>query len=68
MNLTPDEKSLLDSVERGEWKRIPEFEHEALRYTDAARTTLRMDKRVNITLTKNGSPPRGKAAVFVCLC
>jgi predicted DNA binding CopG/RHH family protein len=52
MNLTPDEKSLLDSVERGEWKRIPEFEREADRYTEAARTALRKDRRVNIRMTE----------------
>ncbi len=52
MNLTPDEKSLLDSVERGEWKRISEFKREAERYIEAARTTLRKYKRVNIRMTE----------------
>ena len=47
MKLTSEEKSLLDSVEKGEWKRIPDFPREAARYREAARATLRKDKRVN---------------------
>jgi len=43
MKLTQEEKGLLDSVEKGEWKRIPNFAHEAVRYRDAARATLRIE-------------------------
>ena len=52
MKMTPEEKSLLDSVERGEWKRIPDFQKEAGRYRQAARATLRKDKRVNIRMAE----------------
>ena len=52
MKLTQEEKSLLDSVERGEWKRIPNFQQEAGRYRQAARATLRKDKRVNIRMAE----------------
>ena len=52
MKLTREEKSLLDSVERGEWKRIPDFQQEAGRYRQAARATLRKDKRVNIRMAE----------------
>ena len=52
MKLTKEEKSILDSVERGEWKRIPDFKREAERYRDAAKATLRKDKRVNIRMTE----------------
>ena len=52
MKLTQEEKSLLDSVERGEWKRIPDFQQEAGRYRQAARATLRKDKRVNIRMAE----------------
>ena len=31
MKLTKEEKDMLDSVERGEWKRIPDFKQEAAR-------------------------------------
>ncbi len=44
MKLTQEEKGLLDSVEKGEWKRIPNFTREAVRYRDAARATLRKDR------------------------
>lgn len=50
MKLTREEKALLDSVEKGEWKRIPNFPREAARYRESARATLRKDKRVNIRM------------------
>jgi predicted DNA binding CopG/RHH family protein len=52
MNLTPEEKELLASVERGEWKQIPGFARESKRYQAAAGATLRKDKRVNIRMTE----------------
>ena len=52
MNLTKEEKDLLDSVERGEWKRISDFKRESQRYREAARATLRKDKRVNIRMAE----------------
>ena len=52
MKLTPEEKDILASVERGEWKRIPNFRKEANRFREAARLTLRKDKRVNIRMTE----------------
>jgi predicted DNA binding CopG/RHH family protein len=52
MKLTHDEKDILESVERGEWKRIPNFKSEAKRYQSAAQATLRKDKRVNIRMTE----------------
>ncbi len=52
MKLTKEEEDLLKSVERGEWRRIPDFEKEAERYQKAARETLRKNKRVNIRMTE----------------
>ena len=52
MKLTKEEKNVLDSVERGEWKRIPSFKREAKRYQEYAKATLRKDKRVNIRMTE----------------
>ena len=52
MKLTKEEKSLLDSVERGEWRRIPNFPQEAVRYQAAARAALKKDKRVNIRMAE----------------
>ena len=51
MKLTPEEESLLGSVERGEWQRIPDFPQESARYRETARATLRKDKRVNIRMS-----------------
>lgn len=63
MKLTKEEKDVLDSVERGEWKRIPNYEREAERYQQAARATLRKDKRVNIRMTERDLVHLQKAAV-----
>ena len=52
MKLTKEEKDILNSVEKGEWKRIPNFKKEAARYQEAARATMRKDKRVNIRMTE----------------
>ena len=52
MKMTKEEKDILDSVERGEWKRIPNFKREAKRYQEYAKATLRKDKRVNIRMTE----------------
>jgi predicted DNA binding CopG/RHH family protein len=51
MNLTKEEKGILQSVERGEWKSVPN-KKETARYRAAARATLRKDKRVNIRMTE----------------
>ena len=52
MKLTKEEKDILESVERGEWRRIVDFDKEAKRYQEYARATLRKDKRVNIRMTE----------------
>ena len=52
MKLSKDEKKLLESVERGEWKSIPDFEIEAERYQEYAKATFRKDKRVNIRISE----------------
>ncbi len=63
MKLTKEEKKLLDSVEKGEWKRIPNYRKETARYIEAARATLRKDKRVNIRMTERDLVHFQKAAV-----
>ncbi len=52
MKLTKEEKDILASVEKGEWKQIPKFKREAKRFQESARATLRKDKRVNIRMTE----------------
>ena len=51
MKLTPEEESLLDSVEQGEWQRVTDFPQESARYRETARATLHKDKRVNIRMS-----------------
>lgn len=52
MKLSEEERELLESVERGEWKRIRNLKKDADRYREYARSALRKDKRVNIRMTE----------------
>jgi len=52
MKLTKDETALLNSVENGDWKSIPDLPRQSARYREAARSTLRKDKRVNIRMAE----------------
>ncbi len=52
MELSKEEKELLDSVERGEWRTIPNFREEAKQYQEYAKTTFRKDKRINIRISE----------------
>ena len=63
MKLTKEEQEILESVERGEWKSIPNLEQEAERYRMAAHATLRKDKRVNIRMTERDLVRFKKAAM-----
>ncbi len=63
MKLTKEEKEILESVEKGEWKRIPDFTREAKRFQEAAQATLRKDKRVNIRMTERDLVHLQKKAV-----
>lgn len=52
MKKTEEERAILESVERGEWKTVPNMEKEARRYQEYARATFRKDKRVNIRISE----------------
>ena len=52
MKLSKKEGELLDSVERGEWRTIPNFGKEAERYQEYATATFRRDKMVNIRISE----------------
>jgi len=45
------EKQLVDSVERGEWRSLPELKSERKRYLRYAAATFRKDRRVNIRIS-----------------
>jgi predicted DNA binding CopG/RHH family protein len=49
--LDADEKELLESVERGEWKSAAGGKRERARYSRYARATFRKDRRLNIRLS-----------------
>ena len=51
MKLDADEKELLESVERGEWKSGGGSKRERGRYARYARATFRKDRRLNIRLS-----------------
>ena len=51
MKIDADEKELLDSVERGEWKPAAGGKRERTRYTRYAKATFRKDRRLNIRLS-----------------
>jgi predicted DNA binding CopG/RHH family protein len=50
MKLDADEKEMLDSVERGEWKSARGGKRERTRYSRSAKATFRKDRRLNTRL------------------
>lgn len=52
MTLDKNEKEILSSLERGEWKSVKNLKNVKKRFQDAARETLRKDKRINIRLAQ----------------
>ena len=51
MKLDKEEKDLLESYERGEWKSAKNLKQEIKKHKGYARQTLRKDKRVNIRIS-----------------
>jgi predicted DNA binding CopG/RHH family protein len=51
MKIDADEKDLLESVERGEWKSAKGGKRERTRYARSAKATFRKDRRLNIRLS-----------------
>jgi predicted DNA binding CopG/RHH family protein len=51
MKIDADEKELLESVERGEWKSAVGGKRERTRYSRYAKATFRKDRRLNIRLS-----------------
>ena len=51
IKLDKEEKDILDSFERGEWKRVKNFEAEVKKHQEYARKTLKKDRRVNIRIS-----------------
>lgn len=51
IKLDKEEKDILDSYERGEWKSVKNLKEEIKKHRGYARQTLRKDKRVNIRIS-----------------
>jgi predicted DNA binding CopG/RHH family protein len=51
MKLEQEEKELLESVEKGEWRSVAGLKQERKRYSGYAAATFRKDRRVNIRLS-----------------
>ncbi|MFC1825465.1 CopG family antitoxin [Thermodesulfobacteriota bacterium] len=51
IKLDKEEKDLLDSYERGEWKSVNNLKEEIEKHRVYARQTLKKDKRVNIRIS-----------------
>lgn len=51
VKLDPEEQEILESVERGEWKTVDNFEEEAAFARKAAANFLRKDERITLRLS-----------------
>lgn len=51
MKLDADEKEILDSVERGEWRSARSPKRDQSRYSRYAKATFRKDRRLNIRIS-----------------
>lgn len=51
MKADADEKQILDSFERGEWRSVEGAKRERSRYARYARATFRKDRRLNIRIS-----------------
>jgi predicted DNA binding CopG/RHH family protein len=47
-----EEEDLMESIERNEWQSVKNFDQEREKAIEAARNTLKKDKRINLRLTQ----------------
>ena len=50
--LDQEEKDLMESIERDEWQPVRDFDRERKKAVEAARNTLKKDKRINLRLSQ----------------
>lgn len=50
--LDQEEKDIMESIERDEWRPIEDLEHEMHKAMSAARHTIKKDKRINLRLSQ----------------
>ena len=51
MYLDDEERDLVESIERGEWRSVRNLKAEIEKHQEYARNTLKKDKRVNIRIS-----------------
>ena len=52
MKMSKEEKTILDSVEKGEWKSVRGVKGKIIKYQKYAKATFRKDKRINIRISE----------------
>jgi predicted DNA binding CopG/RHH family protein len=52
MKLSKQEKQIVESVERGDWRSVRGVKKQIKRYKEYAEATVRKDKRVNIRMSE----------------
>ncbi len=50
--ISQEEKDLMESIEREEWKPVKNVNREKVKAIEAARNALKKDKRINLRLTQ----------------
>lgn len=63
VKLDKDEKEIIDSVERGQWRSAPRLKRERSRYVRYAKATFRKDRRVNIRISSRDLEAIQKRAI-----
>ena len=53
VKLDREEKALVKSFDRGEWREVAHMKTEIKRYREYAKATLRKEKRVNIRISQH---------------
>ncbi len=61
--LDPNEKTLAESVERGEWRSAGDLRRRRKRYQEYAEAALRKDRRINIRISEKDLSAIQKRAV-----
>jgi predicted DNA binding CopG/RHH family protein len=59
--LDEEERELIESIERDQWVPVKDFKTEQQKAVQAARNTLKKDKRINLRLSKGlpSNPDQG---------
>ena len=63
MKMSKEEKSILESVEKGKWKSVRGAKGKIKKYQEYAKATFRKDKRVNIRISEKDLVGLQKKAV-----